>query len=151
MAKTAPKKRATVIEHERVQINFHKPSRTRQEFKEECNINTILKTFKTTGALPHMNRRQPQFLDTSEIPDLQTAMQIMIDADRVFMSLPATVRKTFDNDPVKFVEFAENEENLDQMREWGLAPPKTPEAAPQRVEIVKQPEDTPPADPKTQT
>jgi len=56
------------------------------------------------------------------------------------MSLPATVRRDFDNDPMQFIAFAENPENLDKMREWKLAPPKPLAPAPQEVRIVPDPE-----------
>lgn len=112
------------------------PSLTRQEFADDCDINTLMAKYETTGVINHFNRATPQYLDLSETPDLQTSLAILQDAKIAFSQLPATVRRDFDNDPVKFVAFATDPDNLEKMREWGLAPPAPVEPGPQRVEIV---------------
>lgn len=113
------------------------PSMTRQEFTDECDINQIMARYDKTGMLPVNAPTPAQFVDWSAMPaDLQEAMHMMIDADQAFMRLPASVRKEFDNDAVRFVEFAQNSDNLDRMREFGLAPPAEAPPAPMRVEVV---------------
>ena len=119
------------------------PSLTRQEFASDADINTIMAQYEKTGVISHMNHTPPQYLDLTETPDLQTAITIMRDAEAAFMSLPATVRATFENNSIKFVDFAQNPENIDKMREWGLAPPAPEPPAPQKVEIVNSPEPAP--------
>lgn len=102
------------------------PSLTRQEFAEECDINSIMARYDThviggPGNLPHM---QPQYADFTMVPaTLLEYMTFMDSAEAAFMSLPAQVRKEFDNSPHMFVEFASDPENISQMRTWGLAPP----------------------------
>lgn len=117
----------------------HLPSLTRQEFAAEADINNLMAQYEKTGILPTVNRADPAFLDVSDVPDLQSAMALVAAAQEAFMSLPASTRLTFDNDPVKFVAFAENPDNIEQMREWKLAPPKEEPPAPQKVEIVNPP------------
>lgn len=113
------------------------PSLTRQEFAEECDINMLMAQYEKTGFLPaNVNRTEPRYLDVSDVPDLPRALEILKDTTEAFMSLPATVRREFDNDPVKFIEFAENPENLEKMREWKLAPPAPVEPPPQKVEVI---------------
>lgn len=120
------------------------PSLTRQEFADEANINVLMARYEATGILPsNVNLEQPRYLDVSEVPDLPQALNLLNEATAAFMRLPATVRREFDNDPVKFIQFAENPENLPKMREWNLAPPAPVEPAPQKVEIVNQPIDPP--------
>lgn len=114
------------------------PSRTRQEFAAECDVNEIMKRYEKAGVLTHVNRREPLYLDYSEVPDLQTAMNQVFTAEREFMLLPARVRKEFDNDPVRFVEFASKDENIDRLREWGLAKPAPKPAEPVQVEVVER-------------
>lgn len=120
------------------------PSLTRQEFAAECDINNLMSQFEKTGILPTTNSATPNYLDVSDVPDLMLAHEILQNATTAFMSLPATVRRDFDNDPLKFVAFAEDPENLPKMREWKLAPPPVSEPAPQRVEIVNPPEPSKP-------
>lgn len=122
--------------HERVTLDCGGLSVTRQEFKAECDINTIMARYYKTGVISHMATSQPRFIDFEEIPDFQSAMNMMIEAESAFMSLPATVRKEFDNDPAAFVQYASDKENLPKLREWGLAPPEKAPDAPMRVEVV---------------
>jgi Chlamydia-phage Chp2 scaffold (Chlamy_scaf) len=73
---------------------------------------------------------EPVYLDVSDVPDLMGAHALIAAAESAFMTLPASVRREFDNDPIRFVEYAQDPANLDQMRAWKLAPP-APVAAPQ--------------------
>lgn len=123
------------------------PSLTRQEFAEECDINALMSHYEKTGLISHINPRTPQYLDVSDVPDLATAHQIIETATAEFMALPANVRREFDNDPMTFVAFAQNPDNIDRMREWGLAPPKADPPAPAKPEASVAPaakEDPPP-------
>lgn len=124
------------VSHDPVDVYFDEPSRTRQEFAAECDINTLMARYEATGVISHINERQPYYFDTTGAPDLREAIDIVRDAERAFMSLPAKVRASFDNDAVAWVDYAQDPKNLEQMREWGLAPPVKPEAAPLKVEVV---------------
>lgn len=128
-------------EHDRVLYKDEdRVSLTRQEFSDESDINSIMKRFEKTGMLP-ANNLTPKYLDLAGAPNnLQDVMNIMNEADAAFQRLPAQVRKEFDNDPVKFTEFAMNKENLPKLREWGLAEPEKAPEQPMRVEVVNQPE-----------
>ena len=121
------------------------PSLTRQEFADECNINILMEKYEKTGIISHVNPRNPQYLDLSDVPDLMTAHQIIQTATTEFMALPAKVRCDFDNDPMAFVKFAENPDNIGKMREWGLAPPE--EAPPAPAMPPKAASDAPAASP----
>lgn len=95
------------------------PSRTQQQFKSECDINTILERFNVTGQLP-ITGLQPQFGDFSGITDYHSALNAVIAAQEAFDALPAKVRARFANDPAAFVDFCSDEANLEEMRELGL-------------------------------
>lgn len=139
MAKEARKLLGNYRPHEPVKKEFRLPSRTKQEFREDCDVNVIIRRFTKTGVLPNTAQATPRYIDAATLPDLQGAMHIMIEAEKSFMSLPAQVRKEFDNSPMQFVEFATKPENLDKLREWGLAPKPEPEPGPQKVELVNPP------------
>lgn len=112
------------------------PSMTRTEFTDECDVNQIMKNFEATGVLPN-NGREPLYWDASAVPNnLQDAMAAMMYADTLFMQLGAPIRKEFDNDAKKFVDFALKPENKPKLKEWGLTAPETPPSAPVRVEVV---------------
>lgn len=116
------------------------PSLTRQEFAAECDVNVIMKNYEATGVMPRLDGREPLYWDADAVPNnLQDAMAAMMYADELFMQLAAPVRKEFDNDAVKFVEFASNAENKSKLKEWGLTAPEIPPGAPVRVEVVAPP------------
>ena len=117
-------------------FDYFEPSLTRQEFAEECDINTIMARYEASGVISHVNRATPMYLDTTNYPDLQGAMDQFREASLAFNALPAAVRREFDNDPQLFVDFASDPANVQRMREWGLAAPEKVPDAPVRVEVT---------------
>ncbi|WNK14345.1 MAG: internal scaffolding protein [Microvirus sp.] len=96
-------------------------SLTRQEFKSECDINTIIDQFGI-GENPITQQEWIQNIDISEsVCDYQTALNQIIEAQQQFASLPAKVRSRFDNDAAKFVDFVSDESNGSEMVQLGLA------------------------------
>lgn len=101
------------------------PSMTRQEFAAECDINALMARYDKTGMLPANRPGEAFYYDFTEMPsDLLGVLAVMDSANEAFMTLPAVVRKEFDNDAARFLMFASDPGNLDQMRDWGLAAPK---------------------------
>lgn len=103
-----------------VAIEFPDVTRTKQSFKDECDINNIIKKFHKTGLIDFVNTRQPQYGDYSGF-DFQVAMDTVAKANEMFAELPAGVRKRFQNDPVEFVKFVSDANNQDEMIKLGLA------------------------------
>lgn len=119
------------VEH---RVGNDEPSMTRQEFADECDINMLMKRYEGHGQTINYLLAQPaqggQYLDFADIPDtLMGYMEFMKTAEAAFMTLPAIVRKEFENNAYAFCEFASDPSNLDQMRTWGLAAPAKPEVA----------------------
>jgi len=98
-----------------------------QQFRDECDINTILDRFGVTGTVP-TNVRQPLTEDFIDAMDYQSALNALIEAEQSFMEMPAKVRAEFDNDPGKFIEFFGREENRERAIQLGLIqkPAETP-------------------------
>lgn len=96
-------------------------SRTRQEFKVESDINTIIERFGI-GENPITAQKWVTNLDISDsVDDYQTAMNQLVAASSQFNSLPAKLRSRFDNDPSLFVNFVSDSSNLQEMIDLGLA------------------------------
>ena len=104
-----------------VRQNFEKPSRTQQQFKEECDINNILARYQKTGTIAHLMKSEPQYGDFSSMPDYLEAMQLVEVAHEQFMALPAKLRDQLQNDPARFLDWVNDDANLDQMVDLGLA------------------------------
>lgn len=99
-------------------------SRTQKEFKEEADINEIVRRFGLTGELPE-NVRVPVSGDFTGIDDYQSALNAVIAADNAFNELPAELRARFANSPQKLLEFVADDKNRSEAEKLGLlkAPP----------------------------
>ncbi|AXH78009.1 MAG: internal scaffolding protein [Microviridae sp.] len=93
---------------------------TQQQFKDDCDINNIMKKYTQTGEFSHLNPNKGQYLDLVGLPDYQTALHTVIQAEESFMTVPAEIRKKFDNDPSQFIKFLSDEKNNDEAVKLGL-------------------------------
>lgn len=106
-------------------------SRTQQQFKDECDINTIVKRFGLGYEMPE-GVRMPTYGDFTGIDNFHDACAAIAQAHESFDQLPAHVRAHFNNDTGRFVDFIGDDKNRDQAIQLGLvpAPVATPPAAP---------------------
>lgn len=95
------------------------PGYTKQEFREECDINTIMKKYTQFGVVPEV-RDPGQFGDYTSVPDLLEAHEIVRRAADDFAGLPSDVRERFANDPVRLLGFVEDSKNRDEAIRLGL-------------------------------
>lgn len=136
----------------RVKLVMYGKNITQQQFKDDCDINKIMARFVKTGVLEHVRQNNPEgeygFASSDTFRD---SMEIVADANSMFESLPSAIRNEFENDPAKFLEFAENPENLPQMQEMGLAnklqpdPPTSLPKSPEGANAEGMPNAPPPA------
>lgn len=112
------------------------PTLAQQQFKDECDINNILRQFNITGQLPNAPL-SPKYGDFSGISDYKTALDRVIAADEEFMNLPATLRARFDNDAQNLIEFLDNDENRAEAEKLGLVDPKEDLTTTPPVEALK--------------
>lgn len=112
---------------ERVGFATTGPSRTHQGSKEETDINRIMLRWQKTGVMTHLNRYEGRYGDFTGVQDYQTSMNQVLEADAMFMSLPARVRARFGNDPAAFLDFASDERNAEELIRLGLATRSEPD------------------------
>lgn len=96
---------------------------TKQSFKDECDINTIMGRYLKTGVLDFVNKHQPRYEDLSQATDYLGAMQIVAESRSLFEDLPSSIRTKFENNPAKFLDFVHNPANRSEMAEMGLLRP----------------------------
>jgi len=114
-------------------------SRTRQSFKEECDINTIVHRFGVGRDMPS-NVRPPMYGDFDGVGNYQDAMNVLLESRKSFESMPARVRERFLNDPGRFMDFCSDPGNYDEALKMGLAMPRpAPAPVPQPAGPVKDP------------
>lgn len=122
-------------------INFVDPhtgevekSLTDQSQMDDCDINLLMARYEKTGVIT-TTKQTPAYGDVSDLKSFQEAQNIFIQAQNAFMSLDAKVRKEFDNDPAKFLDFMDNlEENKSEAIRLGLITEEQPPADPPPAE-----------------
>lgn len=129
-------KKDGVIKRRKVVIYTGDESKVQKSMQDETDIKNILAKYGRTGILPVM-KNEAIYGDFSNVPEYQEAQNILIKAENQFNSLSSDVRKKFDNDPAKMLEFVSKEENLEEMYDLGLAV-RPVEVQPQKVEVVNQ-------------
>jgi phage internal scaffolding protein len=100
------------------------PSLTQQHFKDETDINNILRQFNITGLLPE-SPLSARYGDFTGIVDYQSALNAVIAAESEFEALPAELRARFQNDPANLLNFLEDENNRPEAEKLGLVVPKS--------------------------
>lgn len=102
-------------------ITFEDPSATLQSFKDDADINCIIARYENTGVLVDPTvpvSRTPEFGDFSDMPDYQTAQNVIIAAKNAFDSLSSKIRERFNNDPAAYFDFVQNlKEGSDEFAE----------------------------------
>lgn len=111
---------------------------TKQADAKDCDINAIFKRFERTGQLPNLIAREGRYGDFSAVPDYQEACEIVRHAEEQFLNLDVELRNRFENDPSKFLAFATDGKNIDEMEKLGLL---KPEAVEERRRIRKAEQD----------
>ena len=96
------------------------PSKTDQSFKDECDVNNIIAKFNKTGQISHLTKRQGQYADVANIPDLHTASIQVQEAGQAFKDLPAILRKKFNHDPINMIEYLQDPANDEEAVKLGL-------------------------------
>lgn len=123
------------------------PSMTKQEFVQECDINTIMKQYSRTGMLSHVSAKAAQggYQDLPDELDFQAAMNTALAGQQAFASLPAKLRARFDNDPAAFLGFLADPANQEEAIALGLAVKRPPSAPPEPKEAAPEPKEAAPA------
>lgn len=122
----------------RVMYHFDGPSLTRQEFKDECDLEKMIKRFSATPEGREALQRAQNFVggryeDVSSVPDYREAIELVKRADEAFEGLPSDIRKRFDHDPAKFIDFVDDPKNREELVSLGLV-------AKPADSVVKEPE-----------
>lgn len=114
--------------------------KTEQSHVQEVDINNIIKKH---GAdyIKKINGLREWVYDDVTGNDFQESMNAIIKARETFADVPLEIRKQFDHDPIKMLDFVRNPENADKLVEMGLAHPPVPDE-PIQV-IVTNPEGSP--------
>lgn len=110
---------------ERVQLTCIGKGRTKQSFKAECDINTIVARFLRTGIMDFAQKNEARYGDCTGM-EYQSALYTVAAAKSLFNDLPAALRNRFENEPALFLDFVQDERNREEALELGLLKPVEP-------------------------
>ncbi|WNK13505.1 MAG: internal scaffolding protein [Microvirus sp.] len=103
----------------RVSISFTGQGRTKQEFKDECDINVLMAKYLKNGLMDHVNQKLPMFEDVTGL-DFQGAQNLIAEAQSMFEGIPSKIRNRFDNDPGKLLDWVHNPANAKEAASLGF-------------------------------
>lgn len=96
------------------------PSKTDPSQADDCDINNIMRKFRKTGQVTHLNNANGFFADVSEMTNLHEAMIKAKNAEDAFLLYPADLRKKFNNNYANLVTFLNDPSNDEDAIELGL-------------------------------
>lgn len=98
-------------------------SLTQQHFKDDADINVILRKFGQGHDIPQ-GYNPPMYGDFDTADDYRSMLDRVRAAAESFMELPADVRGRFGNDPAQLLDFVGNDENRAEAERMGLVQPR---------------------------
>ena len=100
-------------------IDFSREPRiTEQAHAEKRNINNLVARYGPNG-VPQVGGAQ--YMDIPDGVDFREAQDQINRMNQNFSQLDSRTRGMFNNDPVEFMEFCQDEKNLPELRRLGLA------------------------------
>jgi len=131
MIRYSKKQKAKRSLSERTQTSINPDEdRTKQEFKEECDINVIWSRYAKNGVFDHVAKSTPQFGDFTNASEYSERLNQVIAAQDGFDNLPALTRRRFGNDPGELLAFMDDPANREEGESLGLFPIEDPPPAP---------------------
>lgn len=114
-----PKIRSRYSERHPVKLDTGSESFVQQQFKDDCDIHTIVDRFTRTGRLPVMEQR-PLYGDFSDVADFQEAQNLIARTTEYFDLLPSDLRARFNNNPSEFLAFVNDPQNTEEAIKLGI-------------------------------
>jgi len=89
-----------------------------QQFRDEVDVNTIVRRFGLTGQVPAM-QGPGVYGDFTGITDYESALARIEETRERFMELPPEVREQFNNNPGELARYVEGSTEEDWKRRFG--------------------------------
>jgi len=135
-----------------------KDGRTKQSFRDETDINQILKRAQKSGTISHLAKYEARYGDFSSFDFFEAQLKLSQGAE-IFDALPMELRREFNQSAAQFFDYVNDPANVDRVAKLlpALAEPgrqnlnvKTPTAddAKATLEAEKPPEAVIPAEPE---
>jgi len=112
-------------------VENDEPTKTQQQFKDEVDLNVMMKRMGVTGKDMPAAPQDPRFYgDFTSTFDFRDSLDKTREAADRFNALPAEIRRKFDNNPLYLHDWIMDTTNHEQAVELGLLKKRTPEPPP---------------------
>ncbi len=137
----------------------YEDGRTKQSFKNETDINQILKRAQKSGTISHLNKHEAHYGDFAGFDFFDAQLQLAA-GRTIFDDLPVELRREFNQSPGEFFEYVNDPANVDRLGELlpalaapgqqniSLKPPQADDPPEPDGEAAPEPEKPPEAAPK---
>ncbi len=127
---------------------IYNDGRTKQAFKNETDINQILKRAQKSGMISHLNKHEARYGDFANFDFFDAQLQLAAGAT-IFADLPVELRREFNQSPGEFFEYVNDPANVGRLNDLlpGLAEPGRQNISLRPV-LADTPAETPPAIPE---
>lgn len=102
---------------DRVPAPDYSDDMTKQSFKDECDINQILKKAQKEKTIAHLQKYDQAVYGQFEGLDLLEAHNLCAKAKQIFSEAPSEIRNEFNQDPFAFAAYCSNPENKARLGE----------------------------------
>lgn len=102
--------------HKELYEPVYDDGRTKQSFKDSCNINKILARFSGEQVAAHLSQYKNEYGDFSEF-DFQKNQLLLARGNQIFDKLPISVKREFNNQPNEFFTFVNDPNNSERLAE----------------------------------
>ncbi len=98
-----------------VQVQEYLDGRTKQSYRDECDIQKIMARAEKTGTISHLEKFEGVYGDFSDF-DFFEQTQKLTRGREIFDELPGELRKEFAQSPAKFFAYVNDPANAEDLR-----------------------------------
>ena len=91
-----------------------KDGRTKQSFRDETDINQILKRAQKSGTISHLTKYEARYGDFSNFDFFEAQLQLAKGGE-IFADLPMELRREFNQSPAEFFDYVNDPANKDDL------------------------------------
>jgi hypothetical protein len=136
------------VVHKKLKHPVYLDGRTKQSYKDECDINKIMERFAVTNTITHLNKHQGAYADFSDF-DFSEQTRQLTRGREIFDDLPAEVRREFGQSPDAFFQYVNDPANAGDLHKKipGLTKPGNQLTTPVRTNLAPSAPPNPPPEP----
>jgi len=126
-------------------------SLTEQSHAPSCDIHTIMRKYRRDAVLDHVSQYKGTYADFAQVPDFREAHTIIAEANSMFETVPSHIRADFENDPIQYIAFMQDPDNVKAIEAYGLDASHLPAPAPDPRDRREKDKKAPPETTKDDT